>query len=124
MAKKPPSRTSRLRGIVTTTQAPLSDQPWWIRSLVWVGAPTAAAGYLLWFVINGLSVQFTQMNDNLVKATTELSAVKVEVQAVSKRLADDAAQHWIELGLMQRTCINAGRTDADKIACTLTQTGR
>jgi hypothetical protein len=86
-----------------------------------VGAPTAVAGYLLWFVINGLTTKLDVMNENLVKAGVELTAVKGEIQGVVKRLEADSAQHWVELGIMQRTCINAGRTDADKIACTMTR---
>ncbi len=120
MAKKKPLR-SRIPSIITTAQAPLSDQPWWIRSLVWVGAPTAVAGYLLWFVVNGVITKLDHMNDNLLKSTVELTAVKVEIQGVTKRLEQDASQHWVELGIMQRTCINAGRTDADKLACTMTR---
>lgn len=89
---------------------PLGDQPWYIKAIVWVGAPTAAAGYLLWFVLTTVTGHLDAMAATLEKHQQDMSALVV-------RLQEGQQQSWIMVGTMSRICLNTSKTDADRLAC-------
>lgn len=89
---------------------PLGDQPWYIKAIVWVGAPTAAAGYLLWFVLATVAGHLDAMATTLEKHQQDMTALVAHLQ-------QDTQQTWVQLGVMQRICLNTSRTDADRLAC-------
>lgn len=115
MAKTP----ARSRRPFTTAQAPLSDQPWWVRSIVWVGVPSAGLAFMLWFFVGNFDRRMQQHQDDLAKLVIEIQAqTKLDQQKMETQLN----QAWVQLGVMQRICLNTSKTDADRIACaSLTQ---
>jgi len=93
-----------------SSSAPLSDQPWWVRSLVWVGAPTAASAYLLYFVLG-------QITDGQKQMLATMQAHQTDMASLVRHLEQDSEQQWVLIGISQRTCINTSKTDADRLAC-------
>jgi len=106
----------------------MADQPWYVRALVWVGAPVAAAGYLLWWILGTFASQqathhvATQELQRAITAmTSELQRAHSEDVLQARNALDQA---WSQLSVMQRICLNTAKTDNDKVACaTLTPRG-
>lgn len=104
MAKRPP----RTRGM--DLNQPLSDQPWWVKTVVWVGVPTAAFGILLWFVLRIISTQM----DTVIATQSKQEKSLAELTG---HLEQETEQSWVIQGTLSRICINTARTDADRLAC-------
>ncbi len=111
----------------------MSDQPWWVKTIVWVGVPTAAMGFLLWFVVmnqgnklDDIVSGHSEMSRAQVAMTERVAALVIELQ--KQREDTSAAERaraqssWAQLSVQQRICLNTSKTDADRIACaSLTQ---
>lgn len=111
---------------VTTSQAPLSDQPWWVKTIVWVGVPTAGFGVMLWFILGNFSRQIETLVQTQTQHQADMAQLVSQMKqesAQTKQQADAQLQQaWVQLGVMQRICLNTSKTDADRIACaSLTQ---
>lgn len=106
MAKSKPRRSAR--GV--DLNQPLSDQPWYVKTLVWVGVPTVAFGYLLWFVLGDMSGGMKAMRESMDQHQKDMASLIQHLQA-------ETDQQWVQLGVTQRICINTARTDADRLAC-------
>lgn len=78
---------------------PIDSQPWWIRAIVWVGVPTALAGWLLW------------------QQDTTMKKFSADIAALVQHMNTDTDQAWVQLGVMQRICLNTARTAEDRVAC-------
>lgn len=106
MAKKPSHRSSRGMDL----SQPLSDQPWYVKTLVWVGVPTIAFGYLLYFVLGDMSGGMKEMRAALARQQQDMAGL-------IQHLQNDTDQGWVMQSTLARICINTARTDADRIAC-------
>lgn len=90
--------------------APLAEQPWWIKTLVWVGVPTIAFGYLLYFVLGDMSGGMKDMRAALAQQQKDMAGL-------IQHLQNDTDQGWVMQSTLARICINTARNDADRIAC-------
>lgn len=88
----------------------ISEQPWWVKTFVYVGAPTAAAGFLLWFVVSVLSAQL----DGLTKS---MQTHQSDMAQLVRHLDEESQQSWVTASVLARICINTAKNDADRLAC-------
>lgn len=88
----------------------LDNQPWYVKTFVWVGVPTAAFSVLLWFVLGTVSVELKNIE-------TALASHQSDMQKLLVHLEDESEQRWVQIGVTQRICINTSKTDADRLAC-------
>jgi hypothetical protein len=105
MAKaKPGARRS------VDTSAVLADQPWYVRTVVYVGLPTVVAGYLLYFVVGQLSQRLDSLSSTLTTHQTDM-------RGLMTHLEQEAEQSWAMVGSLSRICLNTSKTDADRLSC-------
>lgn len=96
------------------SSSPLGDQPWYVKTLVWVGAPTAGAAYLLYFVLHVLTAKLDTMTGALTQNQANTAALVTQLQG-------ERDQAWATINTLSRICINTSRTDSDRIACATIQ---
>jgi len=96
--------------MLTRQSAPLADAPWWVRSVVWVGVPTAAMAYLMWFVLGNFAGQMSHLSSSYDQHQQDTASL-------IQHLQQETEQAWAQLAVMQRICLNTAKTDADRLAC-------
>lgn len=100
---------------------PMSDQPWYVRTVVYVGVPTVAMAYLLWWVLGSLDGRQVQHQQTTVELKASIDALSAEIRKSHQEDSSQAGaaldQAWAQLSVMQRICLNTAKTDADRIAC-------
>jgi len=111
MAKKRPVKKGHPLSGMTGA---LTNLPWWVQGIAWVGAPVAGFGWVLYFILGSFNVQLSAMNSSL---TAHIAASSATMDLIRKHLEDEVQQRWIQIGIEQRTCLNTSKTDADRIAC-------
>ena len=102
--RKAPTRTT---GAVASV---LADQPWWVKTVVWVGVPTAAMGYLLWFVLSGMATRLDHLAATQDQHTKDMTALVTHLQ-------QETQQSWVQLGVMQQICLNTARNEQQRTLC-------
>jgi hypothetical protein len=78
--------------------------------VVWVGVPTAAAAYLLWFVVGGLTTKLDHQAATFDQHQKDMAALIGHLQV-------ETEQSWVMAGTLSRICLNTAKTDADRMAC-------
>ena len=101
--KKPRSRMDHIRDVATQ---PMSDAPWYVRAVAYIGVPSAIAVFLVYFLTN----LFTTM-------TTRLEAIQSHTEALGQYLKTETEQSWVTLSALQRICLNTSKTDSDRLSC-------
>lgn len=109
MAKRKPSRSG------VSLNQPLSDQPWWVKTIVWVGVPTAAMGYLLYFVIGSLSARLDHISSSMDRHQGDMASL-------IQHLQEDTSRGWALVSVSQRICLNTAKTEPDKLQCVISMT--
>ena len=59
---------------------PLSDQPWWVKTVVWVGVPTCVAAYLLYFVLGHLSTRLDNLAAGMERHQGDMASLIQHLQ--------------------------------------------
>lgn len=93
-----------------SAESVLSDQPWWVKTVVWVGVPTAAMGVLLWFVLSALTTRLDHLSATQDQHTKDMSALVTYLQ-------QETQQSWVQLGVMQQICLNTARDERQRLLC-------
>lgn len=98
-------------------RTPMSTRPWYFDAAAKFGLPAVAAGFLLWF----LTFVVDKKLDAIAKAQVTQQDLQVQTSekltSVVSLLSQQLDQAWIQVGIIQRTCLNTSKTDADRIAC-------
>ncbi len=94
--------------MVDETQAgSLSGLPAWAKGIAWIGAPVAAAGFLIYFLTQTLTTRLDALETDLHKHTSEMAATS----------AVTVEQNWQMIAVVQATCLNVAKTDSDRLRC-------
>jgi hypothetical protein len=95
----------------------LDGAPWWIRAGLWFGAPTVAAGYLMWVMVQTVT---TGQERIMLNQATIIENQRMIITTIAKQetaLSANAVQLGrIEMVLTQ-ICVNAARTADERGAC-------
>lgn len=83
----------------------LSGQPWYVQAVAFVGAPTAIACFMVWWLTNSV--------------TARLDVIETQAKAHTAAEAIGTEQSWQLIGILQRVCLNTSKTADDRLACTL-----
>lgn len=109
MTKRKPSRGMDLN-------SPLGEQPWYVKAAVWVGVPSVAFGYLLWVFVQDVQGGMKSMRE-------AMDAQQKAMAGLVSHLQTESDQAWVQLGALQRICLNTSKTEQDRINCvTLSRT--
>ncbi len=92
------------------SQAPLANQPWWVSAIVWVGTPTAALAFVLWWLFGTFTADLTALKQTAAQNEKSLTALV-------EHLRQETELSWAQLSAMQRTCLNTSKTESDKMEC-------
>jgi hypothetical protein len=112
MAKKKPRVQSHSHAM-NFGGSPLDGLPQYARIAAWVGIPSAAMIFLLWWTTMGNP-------DHL-----QLKAMEIDLKQHVANESTAIGQTWQLISTLERVCLNTSKTDADRIACVVvTQGGR
>ena len=88
--------------------------PVWIRAAAMLGAPTVAAGYLIWLISGALSQDVRSMRDSM--ATHSLQTALLMDKVTESRAASDAKVDVL-IRLSQTQCVNAATDVVQRRNC-------
>lgn len=90
--------------------SPLGSLPSWAKSVLYVGAPTVAAGWLIFWLTGNVQSRLTAI-ESALSDNAKLSV------AVTEHLKAEDERAWTTLGTLQKICIELAKSDADRIDC-------
>ncbi len=96
------------------TDALLRGIPTWVRAAAILGAPTVAAGYLIWLISSALAVDMRAMRESFTAHTIQ-TAVLVE-KVTESRTASDAKVDTL-IRISQTQCVNAATDVVQRRNC-------
>lgn len=83
----------------------LSGQPWYVQAVAFVGAPTAIACFMVWWLTGTV--------------TKRLDVIEEQARQHTAAEAIGTEQTWQMIGILQRVCLNTAHTADDRLACTI-----
>jgi hypothetical protein len=91
--------------------------PWWIRAGLWFGAPTVAAGYLMWVMVQTISAgqDRIMLNQTTIIENQQLIITTISTQQTA--LSANAVQLGRIEMVLTRICVNAAKTADERNAC-------
>lgn len=91
-----------------------NGMPMWLRAAAMLGAPTVAAGYLIWLISGALSQDVRAMRDSLTAHTIQTASL-VEKVAESRTTSDAKMDTLIRIA--QTQCVNAATDVVQRRDC-------
>jgi hypothetical protein len=108
-------RKRRATSFRESVTQPISDSPWYVRAIAFIGVPSAIAVFLVYFLTNLFTAITTRLEAIEV---AQRSAVQVS-STLLKHLEQDTESMWQLVSINQRTCLNTAKSDADRMACVI-----
>lgn len=92
----------------------LAGSPWWVRATTWVGVPTAAFVFLLWWLTMGADAKLAHIDQVVTSeaaaSTTHDNRVQTSFQRLEQR-QDETTRILVAL------CVNAAKDEAARNRC-------
>ncbi len=91
------------------TPSVFAGLPVWAKAVAWVGAPVVACGFLIYFVTMTLTAKLDAIEKHLQDHETDTkTSIAVTIE-----------QNWQMIAVVQGTCLNVAKADADRLRCRL-----
>ena len=98
------------RATPTPAATLLDGLPMWARVVTVLGAPTAAAGYLIWQAAKFLPVILAALQSMQTDAA-------LAHHTYETHMVEDARKTDQTIALLQQLCLLASKTDSDRLSC-------
>lgn len=96
-------------------------RPWYFDATIKFGLPAVASAFLLYFLTNVVNAKLDalvlSLNMHQAEMTNGTSSIITLLTEQNRQQGQMLSQQWTQIGVLQRTCLNTSKTDADRIAC-------
>ncbi len=88
--------------------------PLWVRAAALLGAPTVAAGYLIWLISGSVASDVRAMRDQITTHTISTAAL---TDKIAETRTDQSYKLEVLIRLMQTQCVNAATDVVQRRNC-------